>query len=138
MTLVYPFVDDADLGAVEIGRLRGVLGTFAPFEVTCARFGHFDAEPPVLYLEPEPAQPFLDMIAALVAKFPAFPPFGGIHETTIPHLTLGYSHDAAALRAVEADVTPCLPIRATVAEASAMEHGAMGWQVREHIALRSE
>ena len=135
VTLLYPFVDDADLTAAEVGRLRGVLAAFAPFDVTLARFVRFDAQPPVLYLEPEPVQRFLGMIAALADAFPAFPPYGGVHETLIPHLTLAYSDDAAALDAVEADVRRHVPLRARVSEVAVMEHRADGWQPGEHIAL---
>ena len=135
VTLIYPFVDDADLADDEFRRLHGVLAAFAPFDVTFATFARFDGQPPGLYLEPEPAGPFFAMIAALAEEFPAFPPFGGVHETVIPHLTLGYTEDAKTLRAVEADVGRHLPVRARVDEVAVMEHGADGWRPREHIAL---
>ena len=135
VTLLYPFVDAADLTDAVVARLRGVLAAFAPFNVTLARFARFDAQPPVLYLEPEPVQLFLAMITALEQEFPAFPPFGGIHETLIPHLTLAYSDVAAALDAVEADVGCHLPIHARVTEVSVMEHGAYNWRPCERIML---
>jgi 2'-5' RNA ligase len=135
ITLIYPFVDDADLKDDEIGRLRDVLDTFAPFDVTFVRFGRFEAVPPVLYLEPEPAEPFLAMITALEREFPAFPPFGGVHETVIPHLTIAYTDDATALEAVEAAVERHLPIHAHVDDVALMEHRADGWQLRGRIAL---
>ena len=37
VTLIYPFADAADLGPDEIGRIRAVLGMFAPFGVTFGR-----------------------------------------------------------------------------------------------------
>ena len=135
VTLLYPFVDDADLTDADVGRLHGILAAFGPLDVTLARFARFDAEPPVLYLEPEPVQLFLAMIAALAGAFPAFPPFGGVHETVIPHLTLGYTEDAKTLRAVEAEVGRHLPVHARVDEVAVMQHGAGGWRLREHIAL---
>jgi len=135
VTLIYPFVGDADLADGDFRRLRGVLAAFAPFNVTFATFARFDAQPPVLYLEPEPAGPFLAMIAALVEEFPPFPPSGGVHETVIPHLTLGYTEDAKTLRAVEAEVGRHLPVHARVDEVAVMQHGAGGWRLREHIAL---
>jgi len=135
VTLIYPFVDDADLADDEFRRLHGVLAAFAPFDVTFATFARFDGQPPGLYLEPEPAGPFFAMIAAPAEEFPAFPPFGRVHETVIPHLTLGHTEDAKTLRAVEADVGRHLPVRARVDEVAVMEHGADGWRPREHIAL---
>ena len=138
VTLIYPFVDDADLTDDGVGRLRGAVRAFAPFDATLARFARFDARPPVLYLEPEPVERFLGMITALAAAFPAFPPFGGIHETVIPHLTLAYSDDRAALGAVEAEVGCHLPIHARVTEVAVMELGGNGWRPRERIALGPE
>ena len=138
VTLIYPFVDDADLADDQIRRLRGLLAAFAPFDVTFATFARFDAQPPVLYLEPEPAGPFLGMIAALADEFPAFPPFGGVHETVIPHLTLGYTDDAASLAAVEAEVGRHLPFNARVAGVAVMQHGGDGWRLRDRIALAPE
>lgn len=135
VTLIYPFVDDADLSAGEVGRLRRVFGAFAPFDVTFSEFGRFDARPPVLYLAPEPAQPFLEMVAALAQEFPAHPPFGGVHETVIPHLTVAHAEDATALRGAEDDVRRHLPVHARVNEVTVMEHRVDGWCPRERIAL---
>jgi 2'-5' RNA ligase len=135
VTLLYPFVDDADLADDEVRRLRDVLAAVAPFDVIFATFARFAAQPPVLYLEPELAGLFLGMIAALAHEFPAFPPYGGIHETLVPHLTLAYSDDAAALDAVEAEVGLHLPIHARAAEVTIMEHHENGWRRRERITL---
>jgi 2'-5' RNA ligase len=135
ITLISPFVDDADLTEADVDRLRGVLAASAPFDVTLARFARFDAQPPVLYLEPEPPEPFLAMITAIEQAFPAFPPFGGVHETVIPHLTVAYSDDPAALGAVEAEVGRHLPVHARVTEVVVMEHRADNWRPREHITL---
>jgi 2'-5' RNA ligase superfamily len=91
--------------------------------------------PPVLYLEPDPARPLRDMIAAVAREFPGFPPFGGIHETVVPHLTIAQTDDAAAMRAAEDDVSRRLPIRTHVAEAAIMRHGEEGWRPCERVAL---
>jgi 2'-5' RNA ligase len=138
VTLLYPFADDADLTEGEIERLRRALGPFAPFDVALTRFARFHAHPSVLYLEPEPVEVFLGMITALSGAFPAFPPFGGIHETVIPHLTLAYSDDDAALDVVEVEVGRHLPIHARVAEVAVMEYGGDAWRPRERIALGAE
>ena len=135
VTLIYPFVDAEHLGAAHVDGLRATLDAFAPFEVTFARFARFDARPPVLYLEPDPPQPFRDMVAAIARDFPAYPPFGGVHETVIPHLTIAQTDDGAARRAAEDDIGRHLPIRARVVEVAVMEHRADGWRTRERISL---
>ena len=135
VTLIYPFVDHHDLGDPEIVRLQTALAPFSAFDVTFARFGRFAAMPPVLYLEPDPARPLLDMIAALAREFPGFPPFGGIHETVVLHLTIAQTDEAAAMRAAEDEVGRRLPIRTHVAETAIMRHGDGGWRPRERVAL---
>jgi 2'-5' RNA ligase len=135
VTLIYPFMDDDELGEGDIRRLRAALDAFSRFEVTYTRFGRFPAVPPVLYLEPEPAGQFVDMIAALTREFPAFPPFGGIHDTAIPHLTIAATDDDPAMRTAEDEVARHLPIRTRVAEVAVMHHHADGWRLRERLPL---
>lgn len=137
VTLIYPFVDDSRLDELVLDGVRGVLAAFAPFEVRFGAFGRFEADPPVLYLEPAPAQPFLDVIAAIAARFPDHPPFGGVHETVIPHVTIAYTDDAGVLAAAEVEVAAHLPIAARAAGVQVMEHRpAEGWRCRERIPLR--
>jgi 2'-5' RNA ligase len=135
VTLIYPFADGAALGDHEIGQVGAALAGVTQFDVTFAGFGRFAARPPVLYLEPRPGDEFLDMIAALERGFPAFPPFGGLHETVIPHLTIAQTDDATAMRAAQDDVERHLPIRTRAAEVAVMEHLAGGWQPRARVAL---
>jgi 2'-5' RNA ligase len=135
VTLIYPFADGDVLGEHEIGQVRAALGSFTRFDVTFAGFGQFAALPPVLYLEPQPGDAFLGMIAALERGFPAFPPFGGLHETVIPHLTVAETHDTTAIRAAQDDVERHLPIRTCAAEVAVMEHLAGGWQPRARVPL---
>jgi 2'-5' RNA ligase len=129
------FADGAALGDDVPGRVRAVLGAFSRFDVTFRRFGRFDAQPPVLYLDPEPGGLFVGMIAALEREFPAFPSFGGIHETVIPHLTIAQTDDATAMHAAKDDVAPHLPIRTRATAVTVMEHLAAGWRPRERIPL---
>jgi 2'-5' RNA ligase len=135
VTLIYPFADDDALGEREMGRVRAALGAFSRVDVTFERFGRFSARPPVLYLAPEPVGALLGMIAALEHEFPAFPSFGGIHETVIPHLTIAQTDDATAMQAAQDDVASQLPIRSRVTEVAVMEHAAGGWRPRARIGL---
>ena len=60
-----------------VGRLRG----------TFARTRWFGED--VLWLAPEPDQPFRALTTALHSAFPQCPPFGGIYPDVVPHLTIG-------------------------------------------------
>ena len=57
------------------------------FECTFAQTRWFGED--VLWLAPEPGQPFRALTTALHAAFPQYLPFGGIHPDVVPHLTIG-------------------------------------------------
>ena len=46
------------------------------------------------YLAPEPPEPFARLTEAIAERWPDYPPYEGIHETVIPHLTVAYGDDA--------------------------------------------
>ncbi len=101
VTLLAPCPGDAD-GIAEVVRGTGA------FDVEFRELRRF-TEVPTLYLAPEPAEPFVALTEALVARFPDWPPYGGIHGTTVvPHLTVtqGPAEDEA-----EAALAPLLPLR---------------------------
>jgi hypothetical protein len=69
VTLLYPFVDDRDLAAQVIDELRYVLAGFGAFDFVLADPGEFPVSrttATVLFLAPEPAQPFREMTTSLV------------------------------------------------------------------------
>ncbi|HEU5476491.1 MAG TPA: 2'-5' RNA ligase family protein [Gaiellaceae bacterium] len=90
-----------------------VLDGIPAFDVEFRELRRF-TEVPTLYLVPEPAEPFVRLTAALVERFPGWPPYGGLHDTVVPHLTVtqGPAEDAA-----EAAVTAKLPLRGRAGEA---------------------
>lgn len=96
VTVLYPAPDDV----VEIAKL---LAPFGPFEVTFPRLDRF---PGVLWLAPEPAEPFVAMTEAMVARFPDHPPYGGTYSSIVPHLTVAQ----AQLDETAALVEPLLPL----------------------------
>jgi len=98
VTLLVPSPDD-------VGALAAVLAGAAPFEVTFARADRF---PGTLWLAPEPAEPFVALVGALVARFPEFPPYDGRFGEVVPHLTVAQADFDVAVPAIEAR----LPLRA--------------------------
>ena len=67
--------------------------------------------PGLVWLEPEPAEPFAALTAAVAARWPDHPPYGGVFDTVIPHLTVVESEDAP-LDAVEEAARRARPSRA--------------------------
>ncbi|MES1246494.1 MAG: 2'-5' RNA ligase family protein [Actinomycetota bacterium] len=87
--------------------LAKVLEPFDQFDVTFARLDRF---PGVLWLAPEPAEPFVTLTEAVVSRFPDWQPYGGVYKSVIPHLTLAQS----SLDDVAVQVEPLLPLASRV------------------------
>ena len=96
VTVLWPAPGDV----VEIAK---VLEPFDQFDVTFARLDRF---PGVLWLAPEPAMPFAAMTAAMMARFPDWPPYHGVYSSIIPHLTVAQ----AQLDETATLLEPLLPI----------------------------
>jgi 2'-5' RNA ligase len=109
VTVLYPF---APLSDVDAGLLSAVAGRVPRFEMTLRRLGWFDER--VVWLDPEPAEPFRRLTTEIMSYFPAVQPYGGAHDEVIPHLTIGHDHPPAVLRAAGAAVLAHGPIHARV------------------------
>ncbi|HEX5503013.1 MAG TPA: 2'-5' RNA ligase family protein [Thermomicrobiales bacterium] len=131
ITLLYPFVPPGQIDAALLADLRAFFAGVAPFPFALGRLDRF---PGVLYLAPEPAAPFRDLIAALSMHYPQYPPYGGKHATIVPHLTVAHAADPAVLDAGMAAVAGALPLAAVADEAVLMEMDPAGrWHTRERF-----
>lgn len=118
VTVLYPFVAPADLDDDVLATLAAIAGDVAPFAVDFRTTRWFDDQ--VVWLAPEPVQPFLDLMDAIAAAFPGHPPYGGIHDEVVPHVTVGEGADPAAMRSAEAIVRADLPVRTRATDLSLM------------------
>jgi hypothetical protein len=91
----------------EVEAIAQVLAPFDQFEVTFPRLDRF---PGTLWLAPEPAEPFVAMTEAIVARFPDWQPYGGVFKSVIPHLTVAQ----ASLDDVVVQIEPLLPLASRV------------------------
>jgi 2'-5' RNA ligase len=107
--------------AVEIAK---VLASVDPFDVTFARLDRF---PGVLWLAPEPAEPFVAMTEAMVVRFPDVQPYGGVFSSIVPHLTVAQ----AQLDETAGLVEPLLPLASRAASVVLYE-SADGRHWQEH------
>jgi 2'-5' RNA ligase len=94
--------------------ISGVLAPFPAFDVAFARLDRF---PGVLWLAPEPAEPFRRMVEALVQRFPGHLPYGGAFAEVVPHLTVAQSGLIEAAEIVQ----PQLPLHARAERAVLLE-----------------
>lgn len=135
VTVLSPFVPSEQVGEVE-ERIAELVATAPAFDLAFAKTARF---PEVLYLDPEPAEPFVALTQALAARWPEYPPYEGAFETVVPHLTVAESEDAALLDRIASAVEPHLPVTTRVHEASLFVEGADGhWQEHSRLPLNRE
>jgi 2'-5' RNA ligase len=132
VTLLIPFFDSDE---VPLRELRRVLRGFQPFDFALTEPGRFGARDLVLWLAPHPARPFVALTEALVAAFPAYPPYGDAFEDIVPHLTVAVGRDAAVLDAIERDVVGALPIAARATAATVVQHVDGRWLPQASVPL---
>ena len=117
VTVLYPAPGD-------VVSITEALAPFEPFDVV---FAPLDRFPGVLWLAPEPAEPFVSMTDALIERFPGFPPYGGTYSSIVPHLTVA----AAQLDETAVELEPLLPLASRV-ESIVLYASVDGVHWREH------
>jgi 2'-5' RNA ligase len=108
VTVLHPFMPAALVDDDVLARLAALFAAVPAFTATFRRTAWFGEE--VLFLAPEPAEPFVALTAAVAAAFPEYPPYEGAYDGEHPHLTLAHTGTVEQHRAVEAAVQPQLPI----------------------------
>jgi len=134
VTLLFPFVLAAEIDDALIAELHTLLGRTKAFAFELRQLRRF---PSVLYLAPEPPEPFVRMTEALVATFPDYPPYGGVFDPIVPHVTVAEG-EPEVLDEAERDIRQALPITARAEDVTVIEevepHPAR-WRSRTRIPL---
>ncbi len=108
VTVLYPFLRTSALTPAVRAELAAIARAEAPFEVTFRRVRRF--EDGVVWVEPEPTEPFRRLTAEVHTRWPDHPPYEGRFDELIPHLTIvEAAGDDPPLAAIEAAVRPHLP-----------------------------
>lgn len=138
VTLLYPFKPPHDIDADVLAGLRRCLAGLAPFPFSLVGMRRF---PGVLYLAPEPAEPFRQLTLALWERHPETPPYGGRHPNIVPHLSVAQLADEMRLDQVAEQFARAsdghLPVTATAEAVTLIERTAERWQVRDMLRLGS-
>ena len=109
VTVLYPFLPGHRVGPREqrhLGRLARGVPAFDLRLGSLARFAQG-----VLYVEPEPADPFLRLVEAVRRQWPGVEPYGGAFDEVVPHVTVSNGPEPDGLGAA---LEPLLPVEATV------------------------
>ena len=133
VTLLFPFVPAEQLTEDVEERLARLISAAGAFDVAFAGTARW---PGLLYLEPQPSEPFSALTEAIAAAWPEHPPYEGEFEVVIPHLTVAESEDGQLLDRIATDVEPHLPIELLVREAQLyFEDDAGRWHERRRMPL---
>jgi 2'-5' RNA ligase len=124
ITILYPFAPTERIDDELQAELTELFAAGSGFSFDLPRVARF---PDVAWLAPEPNEPFKALMAAVVARFPEYPPYEGIHDEVIPHLTVAEG-DAELQDRVEAALAEHLPIAARASDVSLLvEDDAERW-----------
>jgi 2'-5' RNA ligase len=132
VTILYPFLDVDLVDDAVLGQLREIFAREPAFVLAFRRCGRF---PHVLYLEPEPADGLRRLTEAVVARWPEAPPYGGLYEEIVPHLTVAHGVHDDTLALIEQDVAGELPVRCLVAQGWLLAFDGVRWSARVRLPL---
>jgi 2'-5' RNA ligase len=132
ITLLYPFKHPDEIDQTVVDDLRRSFHRRAPFRFSLVSIRRFpDA---VLYLAPEPDEPFRDLTSAIWLRYPQTPPYGGKWPNVVPHLSVASVGNEQPLDLVSDDFARAaqgkLPIRATANGVVLMEKRSDRWLTR--------
>lgn len=138
VTVLYPFVPPAEVDSVLETRLGELFAGIDAFDYRFERVGRFDDT--TIILVPEPAAAFVALTAAVARRWPDYPPYGGAHETVIPHLTVGDQLAPGAADGVAAEAAAALaregPVRGRAREVVLIMEEAGRWATATSFPLR--
>ena len=123
ITILFPFADTAQLDDAAVADL---ISQFPAFDFTLDRVEQFPDG--TTWLHPTPSLPFVDLTAAVWQRWPEHPPYEGLHDEVIPHLTISET---------PIDVQLELPITARAREVMLIEEDEPSgrWAARLHLPL---
>ncbi len=110
VTVLFPFVPPGAIDETVLTRLEVRYADVPAFD---ARFGSFGRFPGVLWLHPEPVAMFRLLLDATFAAFAELPPYGGVHDRVVPHMTIG-EVDGATADDLEEQIARFLPVVAAI------------------------
>ena len=138
ITLLYPFKPPVEIDQIVLDKLRECFSRFRPFAFSLSAIRCFHDG--VLYLIPEPDEPFRLLTLMIWDAYPETPPYGGRYSSVAPHLTVAQLADERQAEQMAVEFARAsrgqLPIHAMATEIALMDPLTGSWQVRATFALR--
>lgn len=137
VTLLYPFRHPDEIDTDVLAAVLDVVGDEPAFTTRFRTIGTFPGG--VVWLRPEPDDPFRRLTLLLADAFPQCPPYGGAFSEPVPHLTIGVAlsdDDAAEIASAVGPDIERNEILAEVSEVALHTRDAEGlWRRRAAIPL---
>ncbi|MDX8450339.1 2'-5' RNA ligase family protein [Mesorhizobium captivum] len=137
ITLLYPFKSPHVIDDATLGKLRKCFLGIGPIQFSLSAIQRLP--PQVLYLAPQPDEPFRQLTLAIWNLFPQTPPYGGKWPDIVPHLTVGQLANEQQFTAVAEEFAKAsrenLPIDAIATEVALMDNRSGLWKVRATFGL---
>lgn len=132
MTLLVPWLPPDEIQEADLAELGAEVADVPAFDFALTRVDWFGRR--VLWVAPEPAEPFLKLTHRLADRFHT-PPWDDEFDEVIPHLTVAHASDGVELVPIAADVATRLPLRCRAQEIWVMIGGGGHWDLRHRIVL---
>ncbi|MGH3812982.1 MAG: 2'-5' RNA ligase family protein [Pseudonocardiaceae bacterium] len=132
VTIIYPFLPEQNLDEDVVRDVRRLVAHHRSFTVTFANCGQF---PDVLFLVPDPDDPFRRLTAEVFQRWPEAPPYAGLITDPVPHLTITHGASRREAAEAEADVAAHLPFTCAIHEAWLIRFNGTRWTCWESLPL---
>lgn len=132
ITLVVPWLPPAEIDDEELDRLAALVDATPAFAFCLRRTGWFGRR--VLWLEPDPAEPFAALTATIADEFNT-PPWEDEFDEVVPHLTVAHASDGVELSVVAKALELELPLPCRATEVMVMVGDGAGWSGRARLPL---
>jgi len=134
VTVLYPFARPGALDDPTLAGLAELIGAVAPFRFSLGRIERFPGD--VVFVAPQPAEPFVALTTAVWNRWPDHAPYGGAFPTIVPHLTVMQGAEPQGWRA---RITPLLPVQAEATEVELYGPNRRGpWRRLARFALEGQ
>lgn len=133
ITLIVPWLPTTEIDDDSLAELDQLLSATSAFVYRLSSVQWFGRH--VLWLAPEPAEPFIALTWQLAEHF-STPPWDDEFDEVVPHLTVGHASDGVELAPVGAALGAKLPLECMAKEVWVMVGDGMRWHVRHQVPLR--
>ena len=133
VTVLFPFRAPDEIDEATFETVSEVTRSASPFAVA---FKEPASWPGVVWLRPEPDDGFRALTEAMAAAFPDCPPYEGVYDDIVPHLTVGQNLDEHQQAEAFQEMTDGLrakPIELTVREVALYASDPAGEWTRQHV-----